>query len=124
MKKNFSFYNLSAALLSLGAFLIPSLVFAQGLIPCDKNCGFNEFVGLINKLIQFSFVLMVAVAGIVFAYAGAKYVFSASQEGERKEANEMMWKVVVGFIWAMIAWLVVTFILKELFEPGFYKAFF
>jgi hypothetical protein len=118
-------------------FFAPSAVpvFAQGnLIPCNGvvdvthegvtpgtervpniECGFPELMKLINNLITFLlFYIATPIAAIVFAYAGWTFMTSGGDEKGRSKAKGMFVKVLLGYILALAAWLLVKTIMVEL----------
>jgi hypothetical protein len=82
------------------------------LVDCrgDKGCDFNDFIRQINKIIKFLFYAAVLLATIAFVYCGFLFLTAGGDAGKAKEAKEIFFKVVMGFIWIFIAFLVVQFI--------------
>lgn len=85
-----------------------------GLVPpCSPNCGFNDFMTLINKVVHFIlFAMAVPIAAIMFAYAGFLLVTSAGSTEQRGKAKRIFTNVAIGLILAVAAWLIIELILK------------
>ena len=59
-------------------------------------------------------------AVLLFVYAGFLYLTAAGSETQVKKAHSVMFKAVVGLIVALLAWLIVQFILTGLgVNPGY-----
>jgi hypothetical protein len=135
-------------LLALVALLVvPVFAEAQGwkgLVPCGKEihppdateqrdgktvnvggtikdkCNFKAFMALINNVLRFIlFAMVVPIAAIMFAYAGALMVFSGGSTERVGQARRIFSSVALGLIIAVVAWLVIRTILAVLgFEGG------
>lgn len=79
-----------------------------------KMCGFADFVSLIQRIIEYIFVLILPIAAIVFAYAGFLFITSGGDPNKRKAAKNAMTKLVIGIVVVMLAWLIVKLVLKTL----------
>lgn len=81
-------------------------------------CDFNQFMKLINNVIEFLlFKVGVPIVAIIFCYAGFLMI-SPSNVEHRKKVNHMLTNVVIGYVIALAAWLVVNTILKTLNFTG------
>lgn len=100
------------SLLVLLAIFIPSYVFAD-LVPCNgADCDFNDFIDLINNVINFlMFKFAVPLAAVSFAVAGVMILTAGGNTGQVEKAKEIFWNVLIGLIVALAAWLVVNAIL-------------
>lgn len=108
--------------------LIPILSTAQqqiidtGIAPnCGYNlgdggriCGFSDLITLVQRAIEYIFILVIPITAIVFAYAGYLYLTSGGNSGKREKAKLAMINVVIGVVVIMSAWLVVTLIVRSL----------
>ena len=84
-----------------------------GLVTCTDNCGFNELLDMINKIINFVLlVLAVPIAAIMFAYAGFLLVFSGGEAGKRTKAKDIFLNVVIGLVVVAACWLIVHTLLN------------
>ncbi len=80
-----------------------------------NECDFNDILDAVAKIIDFLlFWLAMPLAAILFAYAGFLYVSSAASPDNRKKAKAIFKGVLVGFLIALAAWLIVSFILGGL----------
>lgn len=94
---------------------------AAGIVPdCGPNgeCTFEHLVELANNLIQFMFKFGAIIAGLLIAYAGWLYLTSGGNPGNVSKAKGIFWKVLVGFVIMLGAYLVVTLILRVLGYEG------
>lgn len=123
MKKTFNIYFI---ILTLIIFIFPRLSIAvdTGLIPCTENCGFNDFMQLINNFVDFIlFKLTVPIAAICFAYAGFLMITSGGEVSKKTKAKNILVNVVLGFIFALAAWLIINTILSVLGYDGAWIGF-
>ncbi|MCA9351376.1 hypothetical protein KC929_01180 [Patescibacteria group bacterium] len=79
-----------------------------------KICGFADVIRLIQRVIEYIFILILPLAAIVFAYAGFLFLTSGGSSDKRKAAKKAMTSVLVGIIIVMLAWLVVRTIVGSL----------
>ncbi len=79
------------------------------------KCDFNQVMTLINRVIRFLLInIATPLAAIIFCYAGFKYLTSGGSEESTKKAKHMLINVVVGYIIALGAWLIINTILTSL----------
>lgn len=82
-------------------------------------CTFNDLLGLISRVVSFVlFYLTIPLAAIMFAYAGFLLLFSGGNSGQMERAKSIASNVVLGLIFALGAWLIVTTILWALGYKG------
>lgn len=96
-----------------------------GLVKCGTQtangrvsnpCGFTDFIRLIKGIADFLIVLGVAVAALVFAWAGFLYLTAAGNMHKIEEAHGLFGKVLIGFLLMLSAWLIVNTIEKTLLK--------
>ena len=85
---------------------------------CDvvtKPCGYDELVGelLPNAIQNLVLVSTLVVVGIL-VFAGFILLKSQGDSGAMTKVKEMLWKVVIGYLWIMAAWLIVYSITSAL----------
>lgn len=131
-------YKTSVYILTFGMLLSPFLITSQianaaggGLVPfvpsecygrptqsgdgtVSVNCGWPQFVQLGRNVIQNAIYLAFMAAIISIVYAGYLFMTSGGDEGNRKKGKEILWKVVQGIFFTLVAWLLVATILKFL----------
>lgn len=98
---------------------VPLLASAQdGLVPsCEGNeCGFEELLLLIDNIINWLLIISSSVAALLFAWAGWLYISARGDPGQMKKANSIFWKVIVGLVIILSAWLIVDLIADTLLE--------
>jgi len=97
---------------------------ANGLVPnCGYNltdggqvnrqniCGFAHIIELIQRIIEFIFLMVLPIAALVFAYAGFLYMTSGGDSGRRGAAKKAMINMVIGVLVVMAAWLIIKTVL-------------
>ncbi|MBI2086731.1 MAG: hypothetical protein HYT69_00970 [Candidatus Zambryskibacteria bacterium] len=92
------------------------------LIVCDGvtvPCTFEKFMELIKNGITDLVIISTFLAIIVFVWVGFKLMTSGGNEKAWTDAKGMLWKVVLGYLWILAAWLVVYTITSVLLNPGY-----
>lgn len=110
-----------------GANQMPS--FIAGLVPdcmrtivvdptthlVNNPCDFNALMTLVNNVIQFLlFYLATPLAAIAFSYAGFLLITSGGSEEKLGTAKKIIKNVLIGYVIALAAWLIVNTILTTL----------
>ncbi len=97
---------------SLLVFLLPVVVHAQGgVVPCGgPDCGYDDFMVLINNVIETLIGIAVAVSALLFMYAGFLYLTAGGNENQADRAKDIFGNVAIGFGIILVAWLVVSMI--------------
>lgn len=87
----------------------------DGVLVYKTPCDFNMFIKLVNNVIKFLLVVVATpLAAIIFAYAGFLLIFSSGDESKKTKAKSIIGKVLVGYVIALAAWLVINTILSSL----------
>ena len=81
------------------------------------NCDFNDLIIAIQRVTNYGAEFALLFSVVVIAVAGAKYMTSGENAGERTKANKMLISVVKGIALILAAWLIVTLITNAL-VPG------
>lgn len=92
------------------------------LIVCDGvevPCTFAKLVELVQVLIHDMVLLSTLLAVGVFVYAGYILLTSGGDSGAMTKAKGILWKVVIGYVWILAAWLIVYTITSVLLDPGY-----
>ena len=107
---------------------LPSLAFAQGIVPCgtDVNakgeitnpCGFGYVIKITQNIIKSWIGVGVIVATMGFAYAGFLYITAAGSEEKIKHAHSIFVKILVGFTLMLGAWLIAKGFEDALLNPA------
>ncbi len=129
-------------LIAIFAFSLPFILSAQGtqegtgkirwgIIPCgnassgssaetigQQECNFQDLLALGQNIIKTLVKISIPVAAIAFAWAGFLYLSSGGDTSKIKQAKEVFWKVLWGFIFILTAWLIV-YLATSLLAPGF-----
>ena len=77
------------------------------------SCKWPDLIILGNNIIDFLLTISVSLAAISFAYAGFLYMTAGGDTGTI-QAHEILWKVVIGIVVSLGAWLIVHFIIVQL----------
>ncbi len=81
-------------------------------------CGFSSLILLAQNLITDLIFLSTLFATAAFAYAGFKLLTSGGSEKAKDEAVDIFKKVGIGYLWILVAWLLV-YTITSLLAPGF-----
>ncbi len=87
----------------------------QGLPKCDFWALLTLIKNGITDLVLLSTLLAVA----VFVIVGIKLLTSGGNTSVYTEAKTMLWKVVMGYVWILGAWLIVYTVLNALLKSDF-----
>lgn len=82
-------------------------------------CNFGSFMDLIRNGIHDMVVLSTFLVIALFVWVGIKLMTSGGNVNAWTNAKEMLWKVVLGYIWILAAWLVVYTITSVLLNPNY-----
>ncbi len=109
------------------------IVHAAGLVPdCGKiitesdgrrtiteQCNFNSFIELINNVIDFLlFKIAAPLAALALCIAGAQLLFSGGSSEKVTKAKKIIKNVIIGYIIALAAWLIIKTIFVTLGFKG------
>lgn len=82
-------------------------------------CDFNMVMNLINHGITYLlFVIATPMCALIIAYAGWLYITSSSSEENKGKAKKILTNVVIGYIIALAAWIIVKAIMTGLGYNG------
>ena len=110
MKKAFKIFSI---VLVLSFFILPTLSFSQGLVPCKTDCDFVDLMDMVKEIINFIlFEMAIPIAAIMFAYAGFLMVTSGGETSQKTKAKKIFTNVALGLIFAAAAWLIVHTVLQ------------
>lgn len=86
-----------------------------------EPCGFNALIELVNNTINFLLVWFATpLAAIILVYAGFTYLTSGGSSEKATKAKHMLTSMIIGYIIALAAWLIIKTILSTLgFEGSF-----
>ena len=116
-------------------FVMPALSLAQGqnppssttsgLVTCTNNCGFNDLMAMVNKVIHFIlYDMVIPIAAIMFAYAGFLLITAGGEAAHaRTKAKEIFTNALLGLIYAVAAFLIIRTILSILGYSGSWIGF-
>lgn len=79
-----------------------------------RLCVFTDAIRLVQRIIEYIFVLVLPIAAIIFAYAGFLLLTSGGDTKKRDDAKRAMTNLVIGIFIIMVAWLAVKTILVSL----------
>lgn len=76
-------------------------------------CQACHLMQLVQNLVNFAIFAAIAVATLMFVYAGFLYVTAASAgQDQLKKARNVFAKVFIGFVIILVAWLIIDLIMK------------
>lgn len=93
----------------------------EGLVPCQDDCDYNHFITLVERVIDYIFILVLPLAGLLAVITGIMFLTSGGNPAAREKAKKAFGKFFIGLIVVMIAWLLVATILKILNVDGAYS---
>ena len=89
-----------------------------GLVPdCPaEGCGFDHLMKLINNVIKFLlFTIATPLAALIFVYAGFMLLTSGGSSEKMTTAKKILTNLIIGYVIALAAWLVINTILTSEF---------
>lgn len=122
---NKKFFAILSALVLLFIFILPVISLAENiytpLIRCglpsgqyNKPCNFNEFVGLINRIINWIISMAGVLFTVAFVYGGYLYMTAGENSGNKEKAKNLLTTTVMGFVVVLTAWLIIYTLLTYL----------
>jgi hypothetical protein len=78
----------------------------------ESECTYQDLMYFVNRGVNFLFYLAVIFATFAFVIAGFKLLTAGGNTSKAEDAKKIFGSVVKGFIWILIAWLLVTFIIN------------
>lgn len=105
------------------------LLFAQAKITPDcgqvvdgviaNPCDFNYLIELVNNVITFLlFTIATPLVALIVAYAGFIMIFNNGNSEKATKAKHIMTNVVIGYVVALAAWLIIKTIMVSLGYTG------
>lgn len=114
-----------AAAFSAGAtFLLPAIAFAQSalnnpIVPekCQGaraawDCGLCDLVQLAQNILNAGVYIMVALAAVMFAWAGFQALTAAGNTQKHSQARRVFGNVTVGLVILLVSWVAVDTLMK------------
>jgi hypothetical protein len=89
----------------------------------ETECGFQDVINEIKKLINFAFLLAVPITIFALAWSGVKILLAVGNTSKIAEARRTMTMVIVGFLFVLCAWLIVYTLASCLVQERFYSPF-
>ncbi len=93
------------------------------MIVCDggwsDKCTFADLVELIRVLFNDAVLLSTLVVVILFIYAGFILLTSGGNTAKWTQAKGILWNILLGYIWILVAWVIVYTISKALLFSEF-----
>ena len=120
-------------------FALPVLIYAQGQQPpvppnpaptpagasgitweCNPpgQCTFGDLINAVKTVVKWGTIFALEFSVVVLVVAGFRYMISGQKADERAKANKMLRSVVIGIIFILAAWLIVTLIISGLKVTG------
>ncbi len=97
----------------------------NSLVPCGGpndplGCDLCDLGQLMQNIINFMIAMSIPIAAAMFAYAGFLFVTGASNPEQINKARKVFSQVLIGFLIAISAWLVVQTMLSKIFDDTFW----
>jgi hypothetical protein len=99
-------------------FSLPSQIVPDKCTGQDGMCEWDDLLRLVNNFITFALYAAVAVGTYSFGWAGFMYIMSGGNSSKAEEAKKIFTKVVFGFLFTFMAWLIVEAILTGMGLKG------
>lgn len=126
--KNNKWCRCGVALFLLILISLPIFVLAQqtepdseNLVPCGQrgsiDCGYKEFLILIENIFDYLVRFAVPLAGGVIVVGGVIMMTAGTNDGKRSEAKKIIWMAVWGLIIVLASYLIVKLVFTSLVEP-------
>ncbi|MFZ2484740.1 MAG: hypothetical protein WAX80_00515 [Minisyncoccia bacterium] len=84
------------------------------------DCTFGSLIILLKNLITDLVIISTLLAAMAFAYAGIVLLTSGGSEAKKETAKGILWKVLIGYLWILFAWIIVYTITSTLLKPEFF----
>lgn len=98
------------------------------IVPEECNCedvggkqtapSYGCVLATLQNAVNFAISLGVIAATLVLAYAGFTWMMSGGNPEKRSQGRTMLINVAIGLAIVLSAWLIVDFIMKNLYDPG------
>jgi hypothetical protein len=90
---------------------------SDSLVICSAwDCGWNELIDMVNRVIRFLITISGVLVVIVMMYAGWTLVTSRGSVNKKVAAQSMLTKSIAGFVLVLTAWLIVDVIASALLD--------
>lgn len=78
-------------------------------------CDFNYFMRLINNIIKFLlFVIATPLVALIIVYVAYLFLTAGGSAGQTEKAKHILFNVVIGYVIALSAWLIINTIMSTL----------
>lgn len=84
----------------------------------EGDCDVCDVMQLVRNLINFAISFAAIVATLMFVYAGFLYFTASAKQDNIKKAHGIFWKVFLGFVFILAAWLIVDVVMKTMLGGG------
>lgn len=92
------------------------------LVPCRDECGFQDFLVLVNNVLERLMQVAVMLATLGFVYAGFLYVTNNGDTGRIDKGKKLFKNIFIGLIIAVAAWLIVNSLVGFLLSDEYKEA--
>ena len=98
----------------------------SGAVVGQQSCGFVQLMQLINRIIDYLlFLIAPIIATCIILYAGILMLTSAGSTENVTKAKGLFSKAVIGLLVALMAWLIVKFLMTSLgYDTSIYPRFY
>ena len=89
----------------------------------EYECQFRDVFREIKLLINFAFLVSVPITLIAISWSGIQILLAQGNTAKITEARKLMTKVLTGFFFILIAWLLVYELASRLLQSQYYTPF-
>jgi hypothetical protein len=86
----------------------------DGVVDDASYCDYNFVILMISRIINFIFLLVLPIAGVIAVVTGVMILTSGGNPTQRQKAKNAFMKFFIGIIIVMVAWLLVATVLRTL----------
>ena len=103
----------------LSIIFVPFLVKADGLVPCDTNCGISDFFTMLGSIYSF-LVLEIAtpLAVVALTIGGIIMMISAGNPNLMSLGKKIFYAAIIGLALAFCSYLIIKFVLGAVGYTG------
>jgi len=84
----------------------------QGIV--ENPCKVCHLYILADRIIDFTLMLIIPLAGLMVAWGGMQYILSRGNPGGISSAQKIIWNGVKGFVISLSAWLIINTLISVL----------
>lgn len=95
----------------------------NGTVEGPEQCSFNDFIGLIQNVLDWLVIVAIPLAGLMFAYAGWLYLSAQGDTNKIQSAHKVFTNVAIGLVLVIGAWVIVYTIASAVIREDVFNDF-